>query len=44
MLMTPAMTGVPIPGPAEWLGLAAGILVGTMLSVVIGRHSAALAP
>jgi hypothetical protein len=44
MLMTPAMTGVPIPGPAEWIGLAAGILVGAMLSVVVGRLSAALAP
>jgi hypothetical protein len=41
MLLTPAMTGVPIPGPAEWLGLAAGILVGAMLSVVAGRLGAA---
>jgi hypothetical protein len=35
------MTGVPIPGPAEWLGLAAGILVGAMLSVAAGRLGAA---
>lgn len=41
MVLAPLMTGVPIPGPAEWLGLAAGILVGAMLSVVAGRRSAA---
>jgi hypothetical protein len=41
MLLTPAMTGVPMPGPAEWLGLAAGILVGAMLSVAAGRLGAA---
>jgi hypothetical protein len=39
MFVTPAMTGVPIPGPAEWLGLAAGILVGAILSVAAGRLS-----
>jgi hypothetical protein len=43
MLVTPAVTGVPLPGPAEWIGLAAGILVGAMLSVVVGRLSAARA-
>jgi hypothetical protein len=44
MVLAPVMTGVPIPGPAQWLGLAAGILVGAMLSVVAGRLSAARVP
>jgi hypothetical protein len=41
MVLAPALTGVPIPGPAEWIGLAAGILSGAVLSEVAGRFSAA---
>jgi hypothetical protein len=39
-LLAPMMSEMPIPGPAEWLGLAAGILVGAMLSVVAGLSAA----
>jgi hypothetical protein len=41
MVLAPLMTGVPIPAPAEWLGLATGILAGATLSVVAGRLWAA---
>jgi hypothetical protein len=41
LLVAPMMSEMPIPGPAEWLGLAAGILFGAILSGVVRRLSAA---
>jgi hypothetical protein len=41
LLVAPMMSEMPIPGPAEWVGLAGGILFGAMLSVVVRRLYAA---